>query len=133
MTTPTTTETEDISTRLAVLETEVRNINTRLDDTNSLLARMHTEQQAENRAMRAEFQESRREQQAENQAMRAEQQAENRAMRAELQESRREQQAENRAMNSRIDRLLYAVIGVGAVALVSLIGIIANLVIALID
>ena len=104
MTTPTTTETEDISTRLAVVETEVRNINTRLDDTNSLLARMHTEQQAENRAMRAE-----------------------------LQESRREQQAENRAMNSRIDRLLYAVIGVGAVALVSLIGIIANLVIALID
>ena len=56
MTTPTTTETEDISTRLAVLETEVRNINTRLDDTNSLLERMHSEQQAENRAMRAEFQ-----------------------------------------------------------------------------
>ena len=122
MTTPTTTETEDISTRLTVLETEVRNINVQLE-------RMHTEQQdsrreqqAENRAMRAELQESRREQQAEN-----------RAMRAELQESRREQQAENRAMNSRIDRLLYAVIGVGAVALVSLIGIIANLVIALID
>ena len=114
-TTPTPTETDDIGTRLAVVETEVRNINVQLE-------RMHTdqqdarrEQQAENRALRSELQEARREQQAENQAMRA------------------EQQAENRAMNSRIDRLLYAVIGVGAVALVSLIGIIANLVIALID
>ena len=35
MTTPTTTETEDIGTRLAVVETEVRNINTNLAEMNA--------------------------------------------------------------------------------------------------
>ena len=104
MTTPTTTETEDISTRLAVLETEVRNINVQLE-------RMHTDQQDARR----------------------EQQAENRAINARIDRLQSDMTTQFSQVNSRIDRLLYAVIGVGAVALVSLIGIIANLVIALID
>ena len=104
MTTPTTTETEDIGTRLAVLETEVRNINVQLE-------RMHTDQQDARR----------------------EQQAENRAINARIDRLQSDMTTQFSQVNSRIDRLLYAVIGVGAVALVSLIGIIANLVIALID
>ena len=104
MTTPTTTETEDISTRLAVLETEVRNINVQLE-------RMHSDQQDARR----------------------EQQAENRAINARIDRLQSDMTTQFSQVNSRIDRLLYAVIGVGAVALVSLIGIIANLVIALID
>ena len=104
MTTPTTTETEDIGTRLAVVETEVRNINVQLE-------RMHTDQQDARR----------------------EQQAENRAINARIDRLQSDMTTQFSQVNSRIDRLLYAVIGVGAVALVSLIGIIANLVIALID
>ena len=122
MTTPTTTETEDIGTRLAVVETEVRNINTRLDDTNSLLARMHTEQQAENRAMRAELQESRREQQAENRAMRAELQAELRAVNDRIDQLGAQTNDRLDRLGARIERLFWAIVGIGAGIIITLVG-----------
>ena len=110
-----TTMTDDISARIAAVEADIRSINTQLAELN-----------ANQRQMREELQAERAQRQAELQADRAQRQA-------ELQELRAEFRADIRATNSRIDRVFWAIIAFGSIAVVSLVAIIANLILTIVN
>ena len=115
------TATDDRSDRLASLESDVRNINNRLDTIQDDIREMRVDQQAGMREIQSEIRQMRTEHQAEMRQMRAEHQEEIREMRAEHQADMRQVTGRFDQVNGRIDRLFWAIIGVGGGVIAALI------------
>ena len=92
------TATDDISARIAAVESDIRNINTQLAELNANQRQLRDEVRAELQAERAQRQ-------------------------AELQELRTELRTELRAVNARIDRVFWAIITFGSGIILTIIGV----------